>query len=204
MLNDERNRLRLFPRGFLGGAIEPQVERTKKPFDDRKTELHYAVNQHNTSDSSIIANPDVESLYATLIKNDIKITSPAFRTNALEVALNSFGSISFLIWFASQYHSPAAGNLHGKFLIDTLKFISTGVRNMSMETWNSLIMITDEGDKIGVMPDAAKEFFGLSDVSDLRGARQNTMLTDIIQQWCSKPGGLEDMIGSMHIFFGNV
>ena len=195
---------RMYPRGFLGGSISPQLERTNKPFGDTDKSRHqYAINQHN-GEGSIAANPQVESLYADLIKNAVKIGSPEFRTEALKVALSAFGTADFLEWFGTQYTSPAASSLHNDFLLDTLKFISTGTRNMSVETWASLLSITDEGNNIGKVPEKAKEFFGLNQYEVFSSARVNVNLVDVIQNWCSKPNGLLDMINTLHILFGNV
>ena len=197
------NKLRLYPRGFLGGDISPQVERTKEPFKDEINSMRYSVNQHNSSGNSIVANPHVEALYAALIKNNIKINDPTFRTKILTVAMTAFGTNNFLIWVLSQYNSPAASDLHNNFILDTLHYIEYGSRDMSLENWMALLTITDEGNNIGTINDKVKEFFGVNKDAPIGLAKLNIQLVDIIQKWCSKPNGLEDLIGTLHILFGN-
>ena len=201
---NDNDGFRLYPRGFLGGDIKPQVDRTPTPFGEQTKQLHYTVNQHNSVGSSIVANPNVEAIYAAHIKNTIKTGDPAFRTTVLSVALNAFGTNNFLVWYMSQYNSPAAGGLHNDFLLDTLHFITHGSRNMSLETWMALLKITDEGNNIGNLPDKAKEFFGVDRDAPIMNASRNTSLVEVIQSWCSKSGGLEDLLGTLHILFGNL
>jgi hypothetical protein len=170
---------------------------------DATKKLHYSINEHKGA-NSIAPNPDVENLYSSYIKNNINTSSPEFRKEILVVAMKAFGTPNFLQWFSAQFRSPAAGDTHKRFLEDTLKFISSGNREMSLETWSALLHITDEGDKIGVMGDESLAFFGMKRGDSVNTARVNVFMTDIIQQWCSKPGGLEDLLGSLHILFGNV
>ena len=204
MSNDNEG-FRLYPRGFLGGTIDPQLERTNSPYGDPdKTRHQYAINQHKNDAGSLLSSPHVDALYVDLIKNSVKFESPEFRTEALRVALSAFGTNNFLIWFTTQYSSPAASGIHNDFLLDTLKFISTGSRNMSVETWASILTITDEGNNIGRIPEKAKEFFGLNQYDVFSSAKVNVMLVDVIQKWCSHPGGLLDMVNTLHILFGDI
>lgn len=194
---------RLYPRGFMGGDIRPQIERTPKPFGEPLAQQQYRVNDYKSGVNGIAANPHVEAIYAQYIKQSISTSSFEFRKQILQVALASFGTTQFDVWFAAQYTGPAAGDLHNRFLLDTLKFITEGRREMSLETWAALITITDEGDRIGKMPAKAELFFCPNPNGSV-GRRQNTTLIEVIQSWCMRPNGLEDLLGTMHILFGNV
>ena len=196
---------RLYPRGFLGGQILPQVVRIPKPYGEQLSQHQYSVNTHQDNGRSIEANPNVESLYAEYIKNCTKVDSPEFRAQVLKATITAFGTKNFAIWYAIQFKSLAAGRLHKQFLEDTLKFILDGRREMSLETWQSLVLITDEGDKIGTHgnSDVVKSFFAIYDNQDVQSAKTRFNLIDVIQDWCSKPGGIEDMLGTLHILFGN-
>jgi hypothetical protein len=187
-------KLRIFPRGFLGGDIAPQVERTPKAFGEEVDRHQYQVNEHNTAKTAITANPHVEALYAGYIKRLPNSGSFEYRKEILLAALSAFGTPNFRAWYFVQHDSPAAGDLHNRFLTDTLKFLSEGRREMSLETWASLLTITDEGNNIGGVSDYAVKFFEYGN---------NDKLTDVIQLWCEKSGGLEDLLGTLHILFGN-
>jgi hypothetical protein len=195
--------LRLYPRGFLGGNLKPQIESSPRPFDDVSHRHQYAATDYSSGNTTIVPNPDVEALYITYVKNSVNTGSPAFRSRILAVALNAFGTKNFLTWYLSQFSSPAAGDLHNRFLTDTIKFISTGVRDMPLENWAALLLITESADSIGKIPDTVKPFFGIRQDEPFNNARFNIQLTDVIQTWCSKEGGLEDLLGTLHILFGN-
>lgn len=200
--------LRMFPRGFLGADVQTQMVRSPNSVNSmisQKFQYHMdlvgGANHGNKVD--LVANPIVEGLYSQYIKRSINSNTFEFRQKVLQAALHSFGTPDFGLWFESQFKSPACGDLHRRFLDDTLKFLRNGRRDMSLETWGSLITITDEGDHIGKLSDYANEFFGIGQgvrVTD----RRNYLNTDVIQMWCSHPNGFEDLLGTLHILFGSV
>lgn len=194
--------LRLFPRGFLGAEIRPQIERTPQPFSDVIARQQFRVQDFKTVDSDLFANPHVEALYASYIKQSATTGDFAFREKILKVALEAFGTHNFEFWFLAQFRSPACGDLHNRFLTDTLRFVRQGYREMSLETWGALLTITDEGDKVGGVSEYAKDFFGIGRGA-LQTSRTNTALVDVLQQWCSHQNGMEDLLVTMHLLFGN-
>lgn len=200
--------LRMFPRGFLGADLQPQLVRSPDQVSSiltQKFAFHVdLVGLPGTSGKvNMMANPHVEGLYVEYIKKTIMSGSFEFRKKVLHAALHAFGTADFNIWFEAQFKTPACGDLHKRFLDDILKFIVTGRRDMSLENWGSLITITDEGDNIGSISDYAKDFFGIGKGARVHD-RQNYLLTEIIQRWCSQPNGFEDLLGTLHILFGNV
>jgi hypothetical protein len=194
--------LRLYPRGFLGAEIAPQIERTPKPFLENITRAQFHVQDFKTMESDLFANPHVENLYAEYIKQSARTESFEFRKKVAQVALQAFGTMNFEFWYSAQHRVPACGDLHNRFLTDTLRFIQEGRREMSLETWQNLVTITDEGDQVGGLSDYAKSFFGIGN-GHFQPARFNTQLTEVLQMWLSKPNGQDDLIGTLHILFGN-
>jgi hypothetical protein len=194
--------LRLFPRGFLGAEIRPQIERTPQPFADAVARQQFRVQDFKTVDSDLFANPHVEALYAKYIKQSATTGDFSFREQILKVALEAFGTMNFEFWFLAQFKSPACGDLHNRFLTDTLRFISEGRREMALETWGALLTITDEGDQVGAIGEYARDYFGMDSNRFVHG-RRNTTLVDVLQQWCSHPNGMEDLLGTLHLLFGN-
>lgn len=206
MLNQGTS-LRLYPRGFLGSGVKPQLARTPNPMGDGmvKRFQYHMDSMKGVNSPAIEANPHVASLYADYIKHVGNTSSFEFHNEVLRTAVVAFGTLDFALWFQSQYRSPACGDLHRRFLDDTLKFLSTGRREMSLETWGALLVITDEGDNIGKLSTVAKEYFGAGQsIGNTIQSGQNYLLTDVLQQWCSKPNGFEDLVGTLHILFGNV
>lgn len=200
---DSNSALRLYPRGFLGSSIKSRVELAPKPYSDQINKHQFMVAVGDNARTSVQPNPIVEGLYSDYIKNSVNTGAPKFRASILSAAIDAFGTKSFLVWYMSQFNSPSAGSLHNDFLTDTLRFINTGSRHMSLETWMSLITITDETDNIGKVPDEVKTFFSVGEFERISAARNNVMVIEVIQKWCSKPGGLEDLLGTLHILFGN-
>jgi len=199
MLN---TRLRAYPRGFLGGDIVVQVAHAQQVIASQVNHMQYKADDSNMRSGDIQPNPYVESLYTSYTTNNITAGSPEFRTAVLKVALSAFGTTSFLLWVINQYKNPLAGNLHNDFILDTLKFISTGARDMSLENWMALITIGDGSTAVGTVGDKVKEFFNVNKDAPIETARFNIDLLEVIQTWCSKPNGLEDLLGTMHILFG--
>lgn len=198
MMGSQAQKLRLYPRGFLGSPEEPQNLRSEKPFTSVLQLMQYKMADNSGAGSYLHPNPHVEALYSKAIKQTVDAGSFAFHRDVLHVGLAAFGingyRDGFQVWFRAQYHNPKAGDLHGRFLDDTLKFISTGKRDMSLETWASLVRMADEGDSIGRISDSAEAFF----------KNRNSELPLIVQEWCSQPSGIYDFLGSLHVLYGNI
>lgn len=178
--------LQLYPRGFLGEAFNSSVPGV---VGDRPR-------------NKPVAHPSIETLYVQYIKRNVSMESADFRKNVLIVALGAFGTKNFDHWVISQQQSPVFGDLHNQFIDDTLQFIETGRRQLSIENWDALIGENDRGERLIGYSDVAKEFFGITADGYSRFPR-NRAITDVIQLWVSKPGGFGDMLCTMHVLFGN-
>lgn len=194
--------LMLYPRGFYGGISSPSTEKQPKPFASKVARLQNNLNflQGLRPGVRQEVNEKVEDLYRQLITRE-GIDKMIFRRKVLQTALTAFGTHRFDYWYSQQMYSPAAGDLHRDFLVDTLRFISTGERHVNVMTWNSLIGFSDQGERVSVLDEYAKEFFGISTGGFNRIPRNNDLI-DVIRQWCSQPGGLSDLLCTMHILFG--
>lgn len=196
-------KFRVYPRGFLGIDIARHFERTPKPFTVEFSNHQYRATGGMQDGNEIPVNPHVENIYSTYLKNEINVSSLEFREKVLSVAFDAFGVSRFDVWMLAQFKNPAAGDFHRRFLEDTIKFIQTGKRDIPLETWGALIQITDEGNHIGSMPESIREFFDLGAQPNNQN-KWNLSVVDIVTDWCSHDGGFEDLIGTLHIFFGNV
>jgi hypothetical protein len=195
--------LRVYPRGFLGPDSEGQIERSPKPFTIELSRHQYRISGPTDKKDAIRPNPRVENVYSKYLRADYLSGNFEFRKEILTTAIAAFGTVFFDFWVLAQYKSDTTGSLHGKFLEDTILFIRTGKREMNLETWASLLQITDEGNNIGNLPDSIAEYFGMNTPGTNR-IRRSIPTIEVIQDWCSKPGGLEDMLGTLHILFGRI
>jgi len=192
---------KLYPRGFLGVMLEGRIE--------KKTEMHETGLGWRFANAVILRNqneidhshPEVERLYAQHINRAPNSTSFEFKRSVLKTALSAFGTPMFDFWYRMQFKSPAAGQLHREFLEDTLRFISEGRRNVSLETWASLLTGEEQRQGGEQISQYAEEFFGITS-SGIHRHPMNRQFTEVIQSWCAKPNGLEDLLCTMHLLFG--
>ena len=194
---------KIYPRGFLGASLGERIERALKPFEDRLLTQQYRVDLFQMPTPTVEVNSNVEALYVEYVKNGGATAAFEFRERILHSALAAFGTSNFSYWFTEQHRSPATGDLHRRFLDDMLRFIRTGQREMSLENWHSILNLSDLDGNITPLSEYANEFFGISSHGYNRQPR-NTDLIEVIQDWCAQPGGIEDMLGCLHVMFGNI
>jgi hypothetical protein len=191
----------IYPRGFLGAILAPQIEKQPAPFESEYRKLQNNLNLFQSSPGQISTNGNVESLYSKYIRNTYKAASFDFQKLVLITALSAFGTDAFDFWYLKQLESPSVGDLHRRFLDDCLNFITTGRREMDLTTWDSLLDYSDSGEMRTGVSEVAAEFFGITTNGQVR-QRRNTMLVEVLQEWCSRPNGLEDLLCSLHVLFG--
>lgn len=198
-------RLVLYPRGFMGAPQPARIERAPTDAEKRfntvqgpnlTVTLRSGVN-------TVVTNDDVDELYRAHIDRVGMLNSYEFRKKLLKAALKAFGTLSFEHWYRQQITSPAFGDLHSKFLDDTLIFITTGKRQQHMLTWTSLLDYSDADVEETKMSAVAHEFFGVS-ANGITRERRNDRLEEVIQRWVSQPGGFDDLLCSLHILFGRL
>lgn len=205
--------LRLYPRGFLGKTLPPRLVIKPRPFDLRIRTTPIAgivIPQQNTADASAA----VEMLYAQTIRRAAATMSFEFREKILIVALDAFGTASFTDWYATQPESPSFGDTHQRFLDDTLHFIRHGRRDLSLESWASFLLPFDGGRRLAHVSETtgengpgetAEEFFSyMQSTQPIAAGHGTVLLADVIQQWTSRPGGIDDLLGTLHLLFGNL
>ncbi len=191
---------KLYPRGFLG-AIRPPVL-MKKAGSSRSTKLQYDNTLFDTNDTKVVvANTAIEDLYARWVRGEATTDRFDFRDEVLQQVMWAFGTPDFEGWFKAQYNSPAFGVDHRNFLDDTLRFLMEGTRMVELHTWDMVLESTDERVQEDTLGDHARRFFNKEFVSNLSPSGK-TPLIDVVQLWCSQPGGINDLLATVHILFG--
>lgn len=194
----------IYPRGFLGYDIGLKV---KDPGKNAVTILNkYRLNKPRIKanvdiNRSYIANTDIELLYEAIYKNAPGIRTMEFREKVYRTALKAFGTNSFFNWCELQLQNNKLSDTHIRFLNDTLGFIKTGTRQVDVHTWDRLIGFFNS-DTICIKPSQFeyRDYFGLGNAALLH--RPFTVV-NAIQSWVSQPGGVEDMVHTLKILFGN-
>jgi len=195
---------RLFPRGFLGAQLSNRIQARQTGGSTEVQAVQNTFKILQTSDNqTLVGNPQVEELYQKNISGATETNTLEFKKNVLIVALNAFGTDYFDIWFRTQMKTPYFGDNHSAFLDDCLNFLQTGQRDLPLQTWQALVTHDDTGELRTELSLKAVCYFGITTPGYVREPRNNK-LVDVIHQWVSHPGGLEDLLGTLHILFGDV
>jgi len=168
-------RFNLFPRGYLVSLDGGPLANVAGPVDIE----------------TVTSNPKIEVLYKLYMGRDVNPETWAFRRRVIMECSKLFGN--FRNWLILQ----AVGNdyvygLNLEFLRDTVQFIRTGHRNMSVLSMTELLL--EHPDKHpGTAGPARLEAF------DLRDTRE---FDNFIGMWCSHERGFDDMLCTAHTLFG--
>lgn len=135
--------------------------------------------------------PEISALYRDYMTN--RSADWSFAKRALQLAMTYFDPVKGFD-FKKQDSNPLVKDYNYRFLIDTLRFIATGKREMDIVMWGSLM--TD-------LPTPS------DDIQD-RHVLQDTVTTHnldlrpqaLVQRWCCQPNGLHDMVASLYLLFG--
>lgn len=133
----------------------------------------------------------VNDFYATPSLKIIDKTSPQLIIDIAKKAVELFGNNNLYSFMQSNLiYNRFKSDLHWEFLKDTIQFIQTGKRSMSISTWESLLIIPN-----GTLSKthAPKTTYSMNP-AEYSGAT--------IQKWLTQDNGLADLVYSMRIIFG--
>ncbi|MOA25787.1 hypothetical protein D3C78_1465350 [compost metagenome] len=100
-------------------------------------------------------------------------------------------------WFIRQDNNGLILDHNYAFLIDTVRYIATGKRRLSIHTWPMLL--TAEPPAGLHLIEERKEIAVLFQTLAL-----NTGTHAMLQRWLSHKGGFDDMMYTMNMLFGTV
>lgn len=160
-----------FPRGYSGGQSS-------------------SVREEATLDGY----PAVTELWEAYVTPSAMTSTWSFRRRILQVALDAFTTKAN--WFISQDRNGYMTGYNFDFILDTLRFIATGRRSLSVHTWPDLVS-HQVGEELDV-----SERCTLTDFMGQNGIPNNTV--ELLQKWCSQPGGIDDMVCTLNILFGDL
>lgn len=150
--------------------------------------------RHRAGDNVVVSSGDetVELLYHAWFDKSVKNTGWTYYRKVLEAAIRVFGNMDQ--WFHEQLSNTALPSRNRAFIIDTLDYLETGKRELSVQLW--LDMIDEGGD-----------LYNADRVSAILLKNPKIQKTDVysarrLHSWVSKPNGMEDLITSMHLLFG--
>lgn len=190
----------IYPRGYLGYDIGLPVRVEGGNTKENILQNAYLNKKVSGRDRTVISNTDIEHLYKSLLQaawipNDFK-----FRKRVLRAALQAFGTKSFYDWCELQTQSAYFSDTHKQFLNDTFSFIASGQRSVGLHSWMALIDQRPAPVRLAHNDYNYRAYFKMEQASLLR---RPFTVAETIKAWCSQPGGLEDMLITLHILFGD-
>lgn len=191
---------RVYPRGFLGASLGAHAEASDRPFMSHLQTHQYHPDQFRQAKTPREVNHNVENLWKRVLDQQGVMNSFEFREKVLKVALQAFGTDNFRNWIDVQISGPSTGDMHMDFLRDTLRFIESGQRRMTLHSWTAVLTLSSVDSNI------TKELPGLNDffVCQQTKRGKNIKMIDVLQRWCSQEGGFEDLAQTLHVLFGDV
>lgn len=134
----------------------------------------------------------VTEMYSLLVNNDSSLRSKAFLMQLTEITASLLGG-RLTDWVQQQYLNP---NLHGnnfEFLVDTLNYIVTGVRSYPISNWERMVSVNPEPI---TLTRNVRDAVVVVKALDALGA-------NYISQWLSQPSGIQDLITTLFMWFGD-
>lgn len=197
-------KFKCYPSGFLGSDIVP----TTKPIDLEKI-------KSQLFDLSIVTNPDGHTANLEVVRlnkiaqfADERYKTFDFKEEVLRAAVKAFDANTILEWIEVQRMSPYFNDYHVKWIDETLMFVFAGkVRSLSTSNWESLFRI-NPGAGSKVATEVIKHFFYNQPLprgqylEPHRVYGPNLRLVDFIALWAGVPGGIDDIVASLNLLFG--
>ena len=128
----------------------------------------------------------LNTLYQMFLTNSVDTDSWAYRKSVLDTAIRFFGDIQQ--WLTLQAQNPCLYGNNYDFLCETLSFVKTGRRRLSVLNWIELMY---------PLPGPIPQGVGTRTLT-YEGSTE-----DFIAQWCSQPAGFEDMLCTLRVLFGD-
>lgn len=133
----------------------------------------------------------VRSLYDIYHARTAVSRSWNYRRSVIESAIRLFGN--FDVWLRDQRNNPWIVGHNRKFIEETVDFIHGKPRLLSVHVWQDLIEDTsDIGRSLSI------NALGI----DLSSKGRGESTTQMLQQWMSRPNGIDDLILTLNVLFG--
>lgn len=101
-------------------------------------------------------------------------------------------------WFLMQDSNNLVSDIKIKFILDTVRFIFTGRRQIAINAWGDLL-----GADNGKTTDVLKRTMIYDYLKELDIVSSDALaLNNFIQNWVSKPNGFDDMVFTIYYLFG--
>lgn len=144
----------------------------------------------------IPGDPKVTELWMEYVNPNIDTTTWVFKKRVLNEAMRLFSSQRN--WFEFQERNASLHGNNYDFVVDTLRFILTGRRHLSIHSWAELVSHEHTQQKDVSRRHQLNDFIKKY-TRDLRNPP-----VGMIQKWCSHKEGFDDMVCTLNLLFGDL
>lgn len=139
----------------------------------------------------------VNKLYIEYVNFPRRVRYWNYRKKVIDLALKVLSAHGDTNWFLLQVLNTGLHKQNQAFLKDTVRFIATGRRRISINAWP--VLVTSEvASEVGSSPE-----IDLAETLKEFGYDYNTSNANLVQRWCSQPNGFNDLICTLNILYGS-
>lgn len=190
--------LKLYVRGFFGSkALSTE---TYQQWKSRPILSVFDLSPEAVK--HVVANESVVEIYNQLVRRQVIHTDFDFRERAIRIALGAFGVHNFNLWAKVQQESPTFTQTHADFINDTIRFITTGKREMNVDMWERLIGPGSNDPANRAVIDETLLAWLPTGYSYRLRTETPANLPNVIAMWLARTGGFTDMVTTLYTLFG--
>jgi hypothetical protein len=127
----------------------------------------------------------VSELFRVYEAGAVDVSGMEFKLRVLDSAIRLFGDIRE--WMLLQRNNPNLLGYNLQFLRDTLQYLTTGDRELSPLIWLDLV---------------SERSLHSTQAHHLTLPELEIKTPEVLQLWCSRKGGFEDLVQSLFLLFG--
>ena len=150
----------------------------------------------DVSTDIIRGHEDVVALWNDYTSPDHREFGWSFYKRAIRLAVRFF--VSDEVWFKQMERNASIHGYNYEFILDTLRFIATGKRNISIHMWSELVSHVYDGNV------EVDKRHTISNYMKANAVSFRSRDVGMIQQWVAQPNGIDDLIATLNILFGDL
>jgi len=182
----------IFSSGFVGGRITTGKKKTVNVREGVAKLLTIVIPEKN----ELVYSDQIEELFSRWVKHEVLHLQRADVELAFfEEAFELFSNVNFFDWLLLQERSPSFTKNHRDFLNDTMKFILTGKRNISVVNWDAIFHLTvPVSSSLSLMVD--------QDLQKQLRSQTDGRFSNVFIRWLGQEGGVTDFFHSIRLMYG--
>lgn len=186
--------LKTYPSGYLGSD---QASKTR-PMPVAQIRDMIINMTATASPDTRTANQDIVDIFTSSVSKPDIFHDFDYRERVLTLAMKAFGVTDIYVWISSQRYSRYWSINHADWIDETLSYIyHGGTRRYIGAIWKRSLNVQENIGGPTKQSQLVTELFGTDGKSG-----QDTSLHSMIQKWCSREGGFDDLLNSINLLFG--